>query len=144
MYLKVKNGAVEQYPYSIENLRKENPEISFPKTLSNDFLSEWGIFLVNPTEKPTIDYHTQTIKELTPINSGNGWFQAWSVEQISEDVAKENIRNRRNYLLAQTDWTQIADATVDKTVWAAYRQELRDISTKNGFPFNVIWPTKPE
>jgi two-component sensor histidine kinase len=28
--------------------------------------------------------------------------------------------------------------------WAVYRQNLRDITSQSGYPFNVIWPTKPE
>lgn len=27
--------------------------------------------------------------------------------------------------------------------WAKYRQALRDLTTQEGFPFNVIWPSAP-
>ena len=37
-------------------------------------------------------------------------------------------RARRDNLLSQTDWTQVADAPVDQTAWATYRQALRDIT----------------
>ena len=33
-------------------------------------------------------------------------------------------------------------APVDKAAWAAYRQELRDITAQAGFPWNVQWPAK--
>jgi hypothetical protein len=36
------------------------------------------------------------------------------------------MRTARNQLLAQSDWTQAADAQCDKTAWATYRQALRD------------------
>ena len=39
----------------------------------------------------------------------------------------EQIRLWRNAELAQTDWTQLSDAPVDKDAWAQYRQELRDL-----------------
>jgi hypothetical protein len=55
----------------------------------------------------------------------------------------EEVRSQRNALLSASDWTQVADAPVDKTAWAAYRQELRDITEQVGFPTEVIWPTKP-
>lgn len=55
----------------------------------------------------------------------------------------DDIRVQRNALLAESDWTQVADAPVNKTAWAAYRQELRDITEQAGFPTEVIWPTKP-
>ena len=52
------------------------------------------------------------------------------------------IRLQRNQLLSACDWTQVADATVDKTAWAIYRQALRDFpDTCN--PENPIWPIQP-
>ena len=59
-------------------------------------------------------------------------------------LSKENeVRTERNNLLLASDWTQVADAPVDKTAWATYRQELRDITSQEGFPFNVVFPTPP-
>lgn len=55
----------------------------------------------------------------------------------------EQIRAERNQLLASSDWTQVVDAPVDQATWAAYRQELRDITSQVGFPENVIWPVAP-
>ena len=60
-----------------------------------------------------------------------------------KDPADE-IREERNYRLSGTDWTQLNDSPVDKAVWAAYRQELRDVPQQAGFPSNVIWPERPE
>jgi hypothetical protein len=54
------------------------------------------------------------------------------------------VRTDRNQRLKDTDWTQVADAPVDKAAWAAYRQALRDITAQAGFPWNVTWPTQPE
>ena len=55
----------------------------------------------------------------------------------------QNMRATRNELLAQCDWTQLADSPVDKTAWATYRQSLRDLPTQTGFPDDITWPTKP-
>lgn len=56
---------------------------------------------------------------------------------------EKEIRTERNLLLAQSDWTQLGDAGVDKAAWAAYRQALRDITDQAGFPHEVDWPAKP-
>ena len=53
------------------------------------------------------------------------------------------IRNERNALLTRFDWTQLADAPVDKAAWAAYRQKLRDVPAQTGFPWEVTWPDAP-
>jgi hypothetical protein len=57
----------------------------------------------------------------------------------------EANRNKRNALLAETDWTQVADAPVDTTAWTTYRQALRDITTHANWPNleESDWPTKP-
>ncbi len=60
------------------------------------------------------------------------------------EVLTNFIRQRRNELLKESDWTQVADVPVDKVAWAVYRQALRDITAQNGFPWNVQWPTQPE
>ena len=53
------------------------------------------------------------------------------------------MRKTRGDKLAESDWTQVADAPVDKAVWATYRQALRDITTQEGFPWTVTWPDAP-
>ena len=69
----------------------------------------------------------------------NGTFDNSLIIQIEANI----VRSNRNQLLAATDWTQLSDSTVDKSVWATYRQELRDIPLQSGFPLDVTWPAKP-
>lgn len=59
-------------------------------------------------------------------------------------VLAYRMRQLRNGLLAESDWTQLPDAPVDAVAWAVYRQELRDApSTWTPGP---TWdaPTPPE
>jgi hypothetical protein len=53
------------------------------------------------------------------------------------------IRNWRTKELLATDWTQIDDATCNKTAWAAYRQALRDLPAQNADPKKIVFPTRP-
>lgn len=56
----------------------------------------------------------------------------------------DDVRLQRNFLLAETDWTQGADVPQTlKDMWAPYRQALRDIPLQQGFPTQVQWPVKP-
>lgn len=69
-------------------------------------------------------------------------------EMTAEEIAAlaptaDQVRTQRNALLAACDWTQVADAPVDQTAWAAYRQALRDIPDQAGFPASVEWPVAP-
>ena len=36
------------------------------------------------------------------------------------------MRKVRDSMLKESDWTQVADAPVDRQAWATYRQALRD------------------
>lgn len=67
---------------------------------------------------------------------------ATASERLAESQAAQ-IRQERNAKLAECDWTQLPDAPVDAAAWAAYRQELRDVSAQAGFPLDVVWPTEP-
>lgn len=68
------------------------------------------------------------------------------IEPTIEELSLQ-AREERNILLAKSDWTQTNDAPlteIHKEAWKTYRQELRDLPTKDGFPINVIWPASPE
>ena len=55
----------------------------------------------------------------------------------------EEIRAKRDMLLAETDWTQVTDTALTKSEQAKYkeyRQKLRDIPEQAEFPYNVIFP----
>ena len=66
-----------------------------------------------------------------------------SQEELENIVYSGKARTKRNKLLAESDWTQVADAPVDQAAWATYRQALRDITEQDGFPENVSYPEKP-
>lgn len=57
---------------------------------------------------------------------------------------EDQVRAQRDYLLKDSDWTQLPDAPVDQTAWATYRQALRDITDQAGFPETIDWPTQPQ
>jgi hypothetical protein len=56
----------------------------------------------------------------------------------------KSVRTSRSEKLKDSDWTQVADAPVDKAAWATYRQALRDVTGQEGFPWTITWPTQPE
>jgi len=65
--------------------------------------------------------------------------------QIPFEEAMQDLRNKRNNLLAETDWYANSDVTMSDTM-KTYRQELRDITsglTTVEDVNNITWPTKP-
>ena len=64
--------------------------------------------------------------------------------KASKDAEQaKSVRASRDEKLKDCDWTQVADAPVDKAVWATYRQALRDVTTQTGFPWTITWPDAP-
>jgi hypothetical protein len=60
--------------------------------------------------------------------------------------AAESARDVRTTLLADSDWTQMADtalSTEKKAEWVTYRQALRDLPSASGWPHTHTMPTKP-
>lgn len=76
-----------------------------------------------------------------------------SDEAESLIIASNNIslrlRQSRDSLLDISDWTQVPDSPLsdsDKTAWATYRQELRDITSHTDWPnlTHADWPVAPD
>jgi len=60
----------------------------------------------------------------------------------------EGYRTKRNKLLADTDWTQMNDSPLsneNKTAWATYRNELRNLPDDDAWPnlSDEDWPVQP-
>lgn len=154
-YLKYENGEVT-YPYSRGQLQRDNPTVSFPNVMTEDILATYNVFPYTVASFPVHDMATQVCQQQTPVLQSDGtWVLNWTVvektaEQIAEWNANRNaeVRNRRNSLLANSDWTQVADSPLStevKAQWATYRQSLRDISSHENFPnlADTDWPTEP-
>ena len=69
--------------------------------------------------------------------------QMASYRAMKDAEQAASVRNSRTQKLKDSDWTQIADSTADKQAWAAYRQALRDITSRAGFPWTIDWPEQP-
>jgi hypothetical protein len=154
MFVKVNNGQAETYPYTIGRLRKDYPNTSFPKKLSAELLAEYDLYRVDSEPQPVYDDKTERVaQDSMPTLIENKWVIGWTVypkeqEQIDREAESqaELIRTRRNELLSKCDWTVLVDSPLTeekKTEWLTYRQELRDISELENFPY-VTLPNDPD
>lgn len=149
MYLKIKDGIIT-YPYTIGELKSENSNVSFPQILTNDILENFGVYPVESVE--ITDDYTKNIVEGTPLLSGSVYVQTWDItdattEEINIRLEEKwlEVRDMRDSLLSQSDWTQFQDSPIsgsNLTDWQTYRQSLRDITSQSN-PFDLVWPSKP-
>ena len=66
--------------------------------------------------------------------------KAWADGRPAREM--EMIRNHRNGLLSDTDWTGTSDLTMSADM-KTYRQMLRDVPASNTVYEDVDWGTKP-
>ena len=66
------------------------------------------------------------------------------LEAVKLELDKEYVRNLRNRLLIESDWTQNRDVVLSNDAeWKTYRQALRDLPANTTDWTNPPWPTKP-
>lgn len=151
-YVKVTNGQVDTFPYSIGNLRNDNPNTSFPRRIPDAVLADYGVYPVTVADAPSYTERTESLtRNSTPTLVNNVWTLGWTkanksaaeTTKYDENVATEN-RSKRNQLLADTDHYGLSDMTMSSEM-STYRQDLRDITTHANWPnlSDSDWPTKP-
>lgn len=107
MYILVKNGNIEKYPYSIGQLKQDNPNTSFPATIPDATLAEFGVYSVVPADYPQVDY-TKNVVEETPNLLNGIWYQDYTVvdataEEIAAREAALNEQAKQNRINAYRD-----------------------------------------
>jgi len=66
-----------------------------------------------------------------------------SAYKAMKDIEQaKSVRASRDQKLAETDWRFRSDMT-PSLEWKNYCQNLRDIPSQEGFPWNIIWPEQP-
>ena len=124
------------------------PNTSFPRTGPNDeWKAENGV--VDLLASRSFDEATQHLETVDAYLEGGVAYTVRVVTNSDEYNANRastqwsSVRFERDMYLQESDWTQLPDVSnVDKTAWATYRQQLRDITTQAD-PFNITWPSTP-
>lgn len=152
MYVKTTSGSIDQFPYTIAKLRRDNPNTSFPKHIPEAILADWGVYPVSQDDPPSFTERTQKIESnANPTLSNGSWSIGWTVTDKTSDetqdyddgVAEAN-RARRDGLLSDTDFHALSDVTMSAAM-TTYRQALRDITDHANWPnlADSDWPAKP-
>ena len=129
--------------------RALHPNVSLPFPLTTEVLNDFGADQVFEGPQPTLTRY-QVASQQGAVEIDGQWYTHWVAVDITDEAktAKDaeqakSVRQQRDEKLSACDWTQVADAPVDKAVWATYRQALRDLPKEAGFPWTMTWPTAP-
>ena len=147
-YIKLTNNVPEQY--TLRQLRKDNPNVSFPEEPHPTLLIDWEVYPYTQATLPDWDEVTQVCEDLGLTEVGGVYSENYVVrDKTQEELATHAddlaslVRFEREDLLNKSDWTQIEDSPVDKTAWATYRQALREVPQQEGFPHTHTFPEEP-
>lgn len=150
LFIQLQDGQPVGYPIEEDNFRQLFPNISFPTYFTADAVEPLGYGIYDFANAPDAGRYEKAV-EVAPVRNEYGiWRQTYAVvpmddaeKQEADARQAEAVRADRNARLAACDWTQLADAPVDVPAWAAYRQELRDVPSQAGFPWEINWPAQP-
>ena len=155
---------------TISQFKATQPSTSFPKQITTEILDNFGYdpVLNGPAATVVAPYGVSIRSGVEEVDGQ--WFTKFIAGPIFTDTtdgdgnvttaadneaaykagidaqAATSVRSERDRLIAETDWTQLADSQLSnsvKTSWVTYRQSLRDLPTASGFPHTMTWPTKP-
>lgn len=144
LYIKLEEGVPVGYPYMEDNLKA-----AFEVTeITPEFMAEHGFVQFIRPDVPTgsqvvgeSGYEMAPDGTVRPIYELREWTQDEKIDRW--------IRQPRNMALLQSDWSQMPDAPLTaekKAEWAAYRQELRDMTATYANiqnPAEIVPPTQP-
>jgi hypothetical protein len=148
--------------------RSDNPNTSFPPQLTAEIIDSFGYDpVLEGPQATTIPPYQYSVR--SGVEEVNGqWFTKYIAGPVFTDYTDDEavvhtaaeqyeaycftkdadqgkaVRADRNKRLADCDWTQLPDSPADHEAWAAYRQELRDVTAQEGFPWEVVWPEEPQ
>lgn len=89
MHVLAPNNQVKTYPYSVNQLRKDNPQVSFPANPSAELLASYDVFFVVSTFA-VYDEATQVATENGCVFTGSQWQTAWVVrDKTAEELQAE-------------------------------------------------------
>ena len=117
MTVYISGDGFENMPYGVNLLLEDEDDTAIHKELCERYRN--GEFTPDPYVEP-------------PINL---------------DVVARDVRRERDKRILETDYLLMTDypiSDVDRNAVKAYRQSLRDITTQDRFPKDVVWPEKPE
>ena len=149
LLIKANGSTVEAYPYSLGLLRKDNPNTSFPKQPSVADLAAFNVYPVTEAN-PTVGDGQHLVKVWTPTLVSGDWVLAHeAVDLTSDEIAEAtavlaaDAREKRDGLLAATDWAAMPDSPTMSSAMTAYRTALRNVPAQSDVPTTSTWPTAP-
>lgn len=152
--------------------RAANPHMSLPRVWKQATLDALDLDPVLKSPAATVGQYQVSVRDGVEQDANGNWVERYVARDMFSDYTDEDgvthtkaeqeaayqagldakvaeaNRAIRNQLLADSDWTQMNDSPLtneQKTAWAVYRDELRNITDQAAWPNldDADWPVKP-
>lgn len=111
-YLKIDGDFIE-YPVSVTKVRRDNPNVSFPREMSDELLAEYNMFPVIAVEPPQIG-PGQALREETPELIDGKWMQKWEVDEVPMPVPQIISARQVRLILLQQGLLETVGAMIEQ------------------------------
>jgi predicted nucleic acid-binding protein len=108
------DGSIQKYPYRVNELKKENPNVSFPDPLTEDILAAYQVFPVDNVDQ-SHNSLTEKIAAADPVLVNGRWRQQWQVLPLSQEERNQKSRELADYFLF---WDGLLVSSVYQTIRA--------------------------
>jgi hypothetical protein len=148
--------------------RSANPNMSLPRVWKAATLDALDLDAVLRSPAATTTQYQNSVRDGVVQDANGNWVENYVARDMFADTTDEDgvtttkaeheaayqatldsrvaesNRNKRDGLLAETDWTGMSDVTMTSAM-TTYRQALRDITDHANWPNleDADWPTKP-
>ena len=143
MYAKIINGALVKYPYSLEEMRAENPEVAIDDEPTNVQLAACNAKRAARGPSPTQSSRTHSFSTSFTTNDDGSVSIIFVPHELDRNVAEFNMRSARDSALTRCDWVitrAFEEGNPVPANYLAYRNALRDLPAQAGFPYDYVWP----
>lgn len=104
----IQNGAVAQFPYSLAQMKQDNPNVGFPRNVSLPFEGPNGTLVeVVQADMPTLAAGQKAVPDTSPSLANGEWVLGWTVQAMTSEEAQAAATAAREALhadLAQYRW----------------------------------------
>jgi hypothetical protein len=146
MYAKIIDGALVKYPYSLEEMRADNPNATLPDEPTDEELAACNAKRATRGASPAHSSRTHTFSTSFTDNEDGSVTIIFVPHELDRRIAEFNMRDARNSALTRCDWVMTRAFEEGAPVpanYLAYRKALRDLPNQEGFPYDYIWPEDP-
>lgn len=143
MYAKIVDGSLAKFPYSLAEMRVDNPDVEISDSPSDEVLASCNAKRAAQGSMPAKSSRTHWFEPTISDNGDGSVTINYVARELDRGIAEFNMRDARNAALTRCDWVITRAFEEGKPVpanYLAYRQALRDLPSQPGFPYDYVWP----